>query len=175
MLHRVVSWWSTRNQDGTSATSVEHFEVTISLFAIPVILTYLSKRVREPYCIYMVMMRRFLCLSAIRYLPNCRMICLTELIFSGQPTKMFKFYHSSCYIDKKQLSYPNFLLSYRSHTKFEVEHYNELLRVYIANKRPLVARKFFSQMDPVKPNVTTYELVLRALGEVCTIFLWLHL
>ncbi|XP_052757762.1 leucine-rich PPR motif-containing protein, mitochondrial-like [Galleria mellonella] len=53
----------------------------------------------------------------------------------------------------------------KPHTKFEVDHYNELLRVYIANNRTLTASSFISQMTPVKPNITTYELILRALGE----------
>ncbi|XP_060804000.1 leucine-rich PPR motif-containing protein, mitochondrial [Amyelois transitella] len=53
----------------------------------------------------------------------------------------------------------------KTHTKFEVAHYNELLRVYIANKRTLTASSFISQMHPVAPNITTYELILRALGE----------
>ncbi|XP_053615995.1 leucine-rich PPR motif-containing protein, mitochondrial-like [Plodia interpunctella] len=53
----------------------------------------------------------------------------------------------------------------KAHTTFQVEHYNELLRVYIANKRTLTASSFISQMHPVAPNITTYELILRALGE----------
>lgn len=54
----------------------------------------------------------------------------------------------------------------RPHTKFTVEHYNELLRVYIANGRTLTAASFIQQMAPCKPNTTTYELLMRALGEV---------
>ncbi|KAG6447060.1 hypothetical protein O3G_MSEX004728 [Manduca sexta] len=53
----------------------------------------------------------------------------------------------------------------KPHTKFEVEHYNELLRVYIANNRMLNVSSLISQMAPVKPNITTYELILKALGE----------
>ncbi|KAJ0182327.1 hypothetical protein K1T71_001696 [Dendrolimus kikuchii] len=53
----------------------------------------------------------------------------------------------------------------KSHTKLEVEHYNELLRVYIANSRTLTVSSFISQMRPSKPNITTYELILKALGE----------
>ncbi|XP_059051022.1 leucine-rich PPR motif-containing protein, mitochondrial-like [Achroia grisella] len=53
----------------------------------------------------------------------------------------------------------------KPHTKFYVEHYNELLRVYIANNRTLTASSFISQMAPSKPNITTYELIIRALGE----------
>ncbi|KAM3967869.1 leucine-rich PPR motif-containing protein, mitochondrial [Aphomia sociella] len=53
----------------------------------------------------------------------------------------------------------------KPHTKFQVEHYNELLRVYIANNRTLTVSSFISQMAPIKPNGTTYELILRALGE----------
>ncbi|KAJ8736098.1 hypothetical protein PYW08_006754 [Mythimna loreyi] len=53
----------------------------------------------------------------------------------------------------------------KPHTKFEVEHYNELLKVYIANNRTITVSNFISQMAPVKPTMTTYELILRALGE----------
>ncbi|XP_048489346.1 leucine-rich PPR motif-containing protein, mitochondrial [Plutella xylostella] len=53
----------------------------------------------------------------------------------------------------------------RSHTKFDIDHYNELLRVYIANNRTLNAASFITKMSPVKPNSKTYELLLRALGE----------
>ncbi|XP_039757887.1 leucine-rich PPR motif-containing protein, mitochondrial-like [Pararge aegeria] len=52
-----------------------------------------------------------------------------------------------------------------THTKFDVDHYNELLRVYIANGRTLKANVFLTQMGAVKPNLTTYELILRVLGE----------
>ncbi|XP_028159068.1 leucine-rich PPR motif-containing protein, mitochondrial-like isoform X1 [Ostrinia furnacalis] len=53
----------------------------------------------------------------------------------------------------------------KPHTEFEVEHYNELLKVYIANNRTLTVSTFIQQMAPAKPNVTTYELILRALAE----------
>ncbi|XP_026738894.1 leucine-rich PPR motif-containing protein, mitochondrial-like [Trichoplusia ni] len=53
----------------------------------------------------------------------------------------------------------------KPHTNFEVEHYNELLKVYIANNRTITVSNFISQMAPVKPTITTYELILRALGE----------
>ncbi|KAH9628360.1 hypothetical protein HF086_015890 [Spodoptera exigua] len=53
----------------------------------------------------------------------------------------------------------------QSHTKFEVEHYNELLKVYIANNRTITVSNFINQMTPAKPTMTTYELILRALGE----------
>lgn len=56
--------------------------------------------------------------------------------------------------------------SSRPHTKFQVDHYNELIKVYIANNRTLTARTFINEMNPVKPNITTYELILQALGEV---------
>ncbi|CAG9796380.1 unnamed protein product [Diatraea saccharalis] len=51
------------------------------------------------------------------------------------------------------------------HTEFDVEHYNELLRVYITNSKNIVASSFISQMSPVKPNMTTYELILKSLAE----------
>ncbi|CAB3256339.1 unnamed protein product [Arctia plantaginis] len=51
------------------------------------------------------------------------------------------------------------------HTKFEIEHYNELLKVYIANNRTLTASSFLTKMAPILPTDTTYELILRALGE----------
>ncbi|CAH0405199.1 unnamed protein product [Chilo suppressalis] len=57
------------------------------------------------------------------------------------------------------------LKAIKPHTEFKVEHYNELLRVYIANNRNVVASAFITQMAPVKPNTTTYELILRALAE----------
>ncbi|XP_063616303.1 leucine-rich PPR motif-containing protein, mitochondrial [Cydia splendana] len=53
----------------------------------------------------------------------------------------------------------------KPHTKFTVEHYNELLRVYIANGKSVKASTFINSMAPVIPNNTTYELILRALGE----------
>ncbi|XP_052737382.1 leucine-rich PPR motif-containing protein, mitochondrial [Bicyclus anynana] len=53
----------------------------------------------------------------------------------------------------------------RTHTEFDVDHYNELLKVYIANGRTIKANVYLTQMGPVKPNLTTYELVLRVLGE----------
>nr|XP_026486597.1 leucine-rich PPR motif-containing protein, mitochondrial-like [Vanessa tameamea] len=53
----------------------------------------------------------------------------------------------------------------KPHTKFDVEHYNELLRAYIANNRTLTVSTFVAQMGSVKPNLTTYELILRTLGE----------
>ncbi|CAG4954237.1 unnamed protein product [Colias eurytheme] len=53
-----------------------------------------------------------------------------------------------------------------SHARFEVDHYNELLRVYIANNRTIVASTFINEMNPVKPNDTTFELLLKALSEV---------
>ncbi|CAG4977600.1 unnamed protein product [Parnassius apollo] len=53
----------------------------------------------------------------------------------------------------------------KPHTEFEVEHYNELLRVYIANNRTLTVNSFIHQMGKVKPNILTYELILKALGE----------
>ncbi|KAL0850878.1 hypothetical protein ABMA28_006787 [Loxostege sticticalis] len=53
----------------------------------------------------------------------------------------------------------------KPHTEFEVEHYNELLRVYIANNRTLTVSSFMQQMAPVKPNLTTYEMILKALAE----------
>ncbi|XP_045768937.1 leucine-rich PPR motif-containing protein, mitochondrial [Maniola jurtina] len=53
----------------------------------------------------------------------------------------------------------------RPHTTFDVDHYNELLRVYIANGRTLKANVFLTQMGSVKPTLTTYELILRVLGE----------
>lgn len=55
---------------------------------------------------------------------------------------------------------------HRPHTTFDVEHYNELLRVYIANNKKLVVSKFIGEMGAVKPNLTTFELILRTLGEV---------
>lgn len=54
----------------------------------------------------------------------------------------------------------------RPHTTFDVDHYNELLRVYIANNRTVTVSSFINQMGAVKPNLTTYELILRTLGEV---------
>lgn len=53
----------------------------------------------------------------------------------------------------------------KPHTQFGVEHYNELLKVYIANNRTITVSNFISQMAPAKPTTTTYELILRALGE----------
>ncbi|XP_022130285.2 leucine-rich PPR motif-containing protein, mitochondrial [Pieris rapae] len=53
----------------------------------------------------------------------------------------------------------------KCHTKFDVDHYNELLRVYVANKRTVIPNNFIDQMLPVKPNNTTYELLLKALSE----------
>ncbi|XP_049882196.1 leucine-rich PPR motif-containing protein, mitochondrial-like [Pectinophora gossypiella] len=53
----------------------------------------------------------------------------------------------------------------KPHTKFEVAHYNELLKIYIANRRSVVAASFIQKMSPIKPNMTTYELLLRAIGE----------
>ncbi|XP_032528915.2 leucine-rich PPR motif-containing protein, mitochondrial-like [Danaus plexippus] len=53
----------------------------------------------------------------------------------------------------------------KPHTTFDVEHYNELLRVYIANNKKLVVSKFIGEMGAVKPNLTTFELILRTLGE----------
>ncbi|CAK1602353.1 unnamed protein product [Parnassius mnemosyne] len=56
-------------------------------------------------------------------------------------------------------------MALKPHTDFEVEHYNELLRVYIANNRTLTVSSFIHQMGKVKPNILTYELILKALGE----------
>ncbi|XP_045459667.1 leucine-rich PPR motif-containing protein, mitochondrial-like [Melitaea cinxia] len=53
----------------------------------------------------------------------------------------------------------------KPHTKFDVDYYNELLRTYIANNRTINVTSFLSQMGSVKPNLTTYELILRTLGE----------
>ncbi|XP_004930031.2 leucine-rich PPR motif-containing protein, mitochondrial isoform X1 [Bombyx mori] len=53
----------------------------------------------------------------------------------------------------------------KPHTKFQVDHYNELLQAYIANNRTIVVTTFINKMLPVKPNITTYELIIRALGE----------
>ncbi|XP_038207718.1 leucine-rich PPR motif-containing protein, mitochondrial [Zerene cesonia] len=52
-----------------------------------------------------------------------------------------------------------------SHAKFDVDHYNELLKVYIANNRTIIASSFINEMSPVKPNHTTFELLLKALSE----------
>ena len=60
----------------------------------------------------------------------------------------------------------HFLHFFRPHTTFEVEHYNELLRAYIANNRTVTASSFLNQMGDVKPNLSTFELILRTLGEV---------
>ncbi|XP_045536900.1 leucine-rich PPR motif-containing protein, mitochondrial [Papilio machaon] len=57
-------------------------------------------------------------------------------------------------------------IALKPHTEFGVEHYNELLRVYIANNRTLNVSSFIQQMGKVKPNTLTYELILEALGEV---------
>ncbi|CAH0727544.1 unnamed protein product, partial [Brenthis ino] len=53
----------------------------------------------------------------------------------------------------------------KPHTTFDVDHYNELLRVYIANNRTVTVSSFINEMGAVKPNLTTYELILRTLGE----------
>ncbi|CAH4031371.1 unnamed protein product [Pieris brassicae] len=53
----------------------------------------------------------------------------------------------------------------KCHTKFDIDHYNELLRVYVANMRTVIPNNFIDQMLPVKPNNTTYELMLKALSE----------
>ncbi|KAJ8735797.1 hypothetical protein PYW07_007417 [Mythimna separata] len=53
----------------------------------------------------------------------------------------------------------------KPHTKFQVEHFNELLKVYIANNRTITVSNFISQMAPSRPTMQTYELILRALGE----------
>lgn len=60
-----------------------------------------------------------------------------------------------------------FYFIHRPHTKFTTEHYNELLQVYMANKRTLNVNNFIQQMAPMKPNITTYELILQVLAEVC--------
>ncbi|XP_072940263.1 leucine-rich PPR motif-containing protein, mitochondrial-like isoform X2 [Epargyreus clarus] len=62
--------------------------------------------------------------------------------------------------------HPEWRLLNRPHTEFELDHYNELLKVYIANNRSLTVSTFIQQMGAVKPNATTFELILRALGEV---------
>lgn len=66
-----------------------------------------------------------------------------------------------------------FIKLFRAHTKFTVDHYNELLRVYIANNRGLKVDSFIQQMAPLKPNIITYELILRALGEVWQFIVYL--
>ncbi|XP_075976120.1 leucine-rich PPR motif-containing protein, mitochondrial-like [Anticarsia gemmatalis] len=53
----------------------------------------------------------------------------------------------------------------KPHTQFDIDHYNELLKVYIANNRTMTVSLFLEKMAPIKPNMTTYELILRALGE----------
>ncbi|CAK1540253.1 unnamed protein product [Leptosia nina] len=53
----------------------------------------------------------------------------------------------------------------KGHSKIDVGHYNELLTVYIANKRTIVPSGFVDQMAPVKPNDATYALMLKALSE----------
>ncbi|KAJ2948053.1 hypothetical protein O0L34_g9850 [Tuta absoluta] len=53
----------------------------------------------------------------------------------------------------------------KQHTTFEVEHYNELLRVYLANKKTVLPGVFIQNMLPCKPEMTTYELLLKVLGE----------
>ncbi|KAI5645009.1 leucine-rich PPR motif-containing protein, mitochondrial [Phthorimaea operculella] len=53
----------------------------------------------------------------------------------------------------------------KQHTTLEVEHYNELLRVYIANKKTVLPSVFIQNMLPCKPEMTTYELLLRCLSE----------
>ncbi|VVC95207.1 unnamed protein product, partial [Leptidea sinapis] len=53
----------------------------------------------------------------------------------------------------------------KSHAKFDVDYYNELLKVYKENKRPLKASSFIQQMLPVKPNSTTFELLLKVIAE----------
>ncbi|XP_041975636.1 leucine-rich PPR motif-containing protein, mitochondrial [Aricia agestis] len=53
----------------------------------------------------------------------------------------------------------------RSHTELTVDHYNELLKVYIDNGKWLTVSSFVQEMSPIIPNITTYELMLRALGE----------
>lgn len=56
---------------------------------------------------------------------------------------------------------------HRKHADFTVEHYNELLRVYLANNKSIIARSFISKMGDVQPDSTTYDLLLKVLGEVC--------
>lgn len=53
----------------------------------------------------------------------------------------------------------------KPHTKFTTDHYNELLRVYIANNRTLNVSSFIQQMSPMKPTMVTFELLVEALAE----------
>ncbi|KAL4716909.1 hypothetical protein ACJJTC_012720 [Scirpophaga incertulas] len=52
------------------------------------------------------------------------------------------------------------------HTTFKVDHYNELLKVYTANRKHIQVSTFIQNMEPVKPNIATYEQILKCLAEV---------